>query len=328
MPGTDAGYKTAARPLSIGSLFSDRVEAFLDGRVGIPGFDAHISIVEAQTLFRTVLRDGTYDVAELSMSSHIAAVAAGRRDYVGLPVFPSRSFRHSNLYVRSDRGITRAADLAGRTIGLIDFQQTAALWIRGILADDHGVPRESVRWVAAGLHAPVLDDRAPVTVGHGIRLERSASTLDQLLRDGLVDAVISPTAPRCHADPDVPVTRLWPDFKSEELAWWHQTGIFPIMHVLVVKRALLDAHPGLSNLLFRAFDEARRLAANDIVTRDFPKIMLPWITTHAAHVRAVFDHDPWTYGIEPNRAAISTMLRYAVADGSVRDGLRIEQLFE
>ena len=317
----------ASLTLSIGCLFSDRIEALLDERVRIGEHAAQIHIVEAQQLFRMVLRDAAYDVAELSMASHIAAVARGRRDYVGIPVFLSRSFRHSNLYVRTDRGIAGPGDLADRTIGVIDFQQTAAFWVRGLLAEDHAVARTGVRWIAAGLHQPVLQDRAPVTVADGIRLERSPATLDALLRDGAIDAVISPTAPRCFGEADVPVARLWSDPAEHERGWWQRTGIFPIMHVLVVRRALAEACPALPGLLYNAFEEARRLAAMDIATRDFPKIALPWLASHAATVRQTLGGDPWTYGIEANRATLEAMLRYAAADGMCDHSMTIDALF-
>lgn len=322
----DAPPPSPSRPLSIGCLFSDRIEALLDGRVTIPGYAEQVAIVESQRLFRSVLRDAAYDVAELSLASHIAAVARGRRDYVGVPVFPARSFRHANLYVRCDR-IAAPTDLAGRTIGVIDYQQTAALWVRGILADEHGVVRQSVRWIAAGLHQPVLQDRAPTTVANGIRLERSASTLDALLREGEIDAVISPTAPRCLGEPGVPVMRMWPDAPGEELGWWQRHGIFPIMHVLVVRRSLVEADPSLATRLFDAFEEARRLAAADVQARDFAKVALPWLAAHGATTRALLGGDPWTYGIAANRHTLDTALRYAVEDGLANEAVTIDQLF-
>ncbi len=313
--------------LSIGCTFSDRIEALLDGRVKVAGSDSAIAIVEPQRLFRQTLRDQTYDVAELSMGSHIAAIGQGRSEYVGLPVFLSRSFRHSNLYVRTDRGIVRPKDLAGKRIGLIDFQQTAALWLRGILADDHGVERESIDWITAGLHAPVLDDRMPLTVPAGIRVARSPSTLDQLLRDSAIDAVISPTAPRCFADPDVPVARFWPDHRAEETAYWQRAGVFPIMHVAVVRRSLVGRNPDLPRVLYAAFEEARRLAAADLVIRDFPKVSMPWVSDAARVAHAQLGGDPWTYGLEANRTTIATMLRYAAADGLTPNMLSPETLF-
>ena len=188
------------------------------------------------------------------MGSHIAAVAAGRRDYRAVPVFLSRSFRHANLYIRTDRGIAAPEDLAGKTIGLVDYQQTAALWLRGLLADEHGVARESVRWVAAGLHAPMLQDRTRMSLPAGIRLERSPSTLDALLAEGTIDAVISPGAPRCFLRQSAPVARMWPEPRPAEIAYWQRTRLFPIMHVLVVRRTLVNAAPDLPDALYAAFE--------------------------------------------------------------------------
>lgn len=317
--------------LSIGCTFSDRIEALLDGRVAIDGFAAELRIVEAQRLFRDVLQTQAYDVAELSMGSHITAVAAamagGRYDYVGVPVFLSRSFRHGNVYVRTDRGIDAPEDLAGKRIGLVDFQQTAALWLRGLLADDHGVTRESVRWTTAGLHAPVLTDRMPMDLPPGIRVERSPATLDGLLREGAIDAIMSPTAPKCFADDAAPVARLWQDPRTAELDWWRRHQIFPIMHVLVVRRALVEGTPGLPASLFAAFEQARALAAADVVNRDFPKLVLPWMSSFAADAHAALGGDPWTYGVAANRRVLTMMLRYAVADGLAPSLLCVEDLF-
>lgn len=313
--------------LSIGCTFSDRIEALLDGRVAIAGHAAALHIVEAQRLFRDILRDAAYDAAELSMASHIAAVGAGRRDYVGVPVFLSRSFRHANLYVRTDRGIIAPNDLAGRTIGLIDYQQTAGVWLRGLLADEYGVSRQSVRWVTAGLHAPVLDDRVSMEPPAGIRVERSPATLDRLLADGAIDAVISPGAPRCFRDGTAPVDRLWRDPRDADLALWRQTRIFPIMHLLVVRRTLIETYPNLLPALYCAFDEARRLAAIDLVSRDFPKLALPWLNDHAKAAHLALGQDPWTYGLEDNRHVLETLVRYATLDGLYPSGLTVDDLF-
>lgn len=313
--------------LTIGCTFSDRIEALLDGRVRIAGRKADIHVIEPQRLFRSVLRDAAFDVAELSMASHIAAMAASRRDYVGVPVFLSRSFRHGNLYVRTDRGIDRPEQLTGRTIGVVDYQQTAALWLRGLLADEHGVARKSINWVTAGLHAPVLEDRASMTLPAGIRVRRSASTLDELLSEGVIDAVISPSAPRCFLRGTAPVARLWRDPRHAEIDYWRRTALFPIMHVLVVRRTLVEADPTLVASLFTAFDQARALAAEDLVSRDFPKVALPWLTDHAVAARDTLGGEPWTYGLAANRRVLDTMLRYAEADGLSTRPLTPEDLF-
>lgn len=314
-------------PLSIGVTFSDRVEALLDGRVSIEGAASSVAIVEAQTLFRRVLREQAYDVAELSMASHIAAIGAGRRDYVGVPAFLSRSLRHANLYVRTDRGIDRPEDLAGRRIGLIDWQQTASLWVRGLLADRYGVDRTSVTWIAAGLQQSVHDDRVAFAPPPGIALSRSADTLDAMLRAGELDAIVSPRAPTALHDPDAPVRQMWPDSVAVERRYWLDTRIFPIMHVLVVRRTLVEAEPGLPQRLFDAFERAREIAAADLRERDFPKVALPWLGEHARFCDDRLGGDPWTYGLDANRDTIATMLRYAVADGLAPPDLTVADLF-
>jgi 4,5-dihydroxyphthalate decarboxylase len=312
--------------LNFGCLFSDRIEALLTGKVKVEGAELAISCHEAQGLFRQVLQQQSFDMAELSMGSHIAAVAAGRRDYVALPVFLSRSFRHSNLYIRSDAGITCPQDLAGKRIGLVDFQQTAALWLRGLLADDYGVARESIAWVTGGLLKPVLTDRMAMDLPDGISVTRSPETLDGLLASGAIDALISPTAPPCFTQGLAPVTRLWPDPRAEEAAWYAREQVLPIMHVLVVKRSLIEAHPDLRGALQRAFDQALTLALDDLAQRDFPKVAIAWLQQQAAEQQAAMGQI-WTYGLEPNRAVLERMLRYAKADGLIARDMAVEELF-
>ncbi|MEG3168481.1 ABC transporter substrate-binding protein [Sphingomonas sp. LB3N6] len=313
--------------LTIGCTFSDRIEALLDGRVAIEGFLSTLRCVEAQSLFRMTLDDATFDVAELSMGSHIAAVAQGRREYVGLPVFLSRSFRHSNLYVRADRGIESPADLAGKRIGLVDFQQTAALWLRGLLADDYGVSRDGIDWVTAGLHAPVLTDRMSMTLPEEISVTRSSSTLDAMLSDGAIDAIISPTAPRCFTTGAAPVRRLWEDYRQAEIDFWHRTRVFPIMHVLVVRRSLIERSPTLGVAVYDAFVRSLDLALSDLATRDFPKCAMPWLANSAQSGVEALGEQPWTYGVEPNRAVLDRMLRYATEDGLIDALIPMEALF-
>ena len=187
--------------------------------------------------------------------------------------------------------------------------------------------RNTIRWVAAGLHAPVLDDRAPMHLPADIHLERSPGTLDTLLADGAIDAVISPGAPRCFLERTAPVARLWRDPRAAATDYWRRTALFPIMHLLVVRRTLVEAHPDLADALFVAFEQARRLAAADLVARDFPKVALPWLGDHADATRATLGSDPWTYGLTANHSALKTMLRYAVADGLATPTLSPRSLF-
>ncbi|MEG3166252.1 hypothetical protein U1701_16800 [Sphingomonas sp. PB2P19] len=317
----------AARPLTAGLAFSDRMEALLDGRVIVAGASLDIACRPPQALFRSVLRDQTYDICEFSLGSHIAAVAAGSPAYVGLPIFLSRAFRHGNVYVRADRGIATPRDLIGRRIGVMDFHQTAAVWVRGILADQYGVARSSIEWITGGLSTPVLEDRAPLDLPPSLSVRRSPQTLNALLEEGAIDALISPTAPTLFVHGDPRVARLWPDHRSAESAYFHETGIFPIMHLLVLKRQRLDEAPGLPRALYTAFETARQLACADMAQRDYPKIASPWLMADRARTLADLGANPWTYGISANRAALEAILRYAEEDGLTKRRFSPEDLF-
>jgi 4,5-dihydroxyphthalate decarboxylase len=324
----DSTRSTAApRTLTAGLAFSDRMEALLDGRVGVAGAALDITCRPPQALFRSVLRDQSYDICEFSLGSHIAAVAAGTPAYVGLPIFLSRAFRHGNVYVRADRGITTPRDLIGRRIGVMDFHQTAAVWVRGILADHYGVERSAIEWITGGLSAPVLEDRAALDLPPSLSVTRSPQTLNALLEAGEIDALISPTAPALFARGDPRVARLWPDHRGAERAYFHETGIFPIMHLLVLKRQRLDEAPELPRALYTAFETALRLACADIAQRDYPKIASPWLMADRAQTLADLGAEPWTYGTSANRAALEAILRYAEADGMTKRRLSPEELF-
>ena len=315
-------------PLSAGLAFSDRIEALLDGQVQVRGVQLSITCRPPQALFRAVLKDQLFDLSEFSLGSHVAAVAAGRADYVGLPVFLSRAFRHANVYVRADSGVERTEDLRGRRIGVADFHQTAAIWVRGLLADEHGVERGSVAWITGGLSAPVLEDRAPVRAPDGVSVQRTSRTLNALLEHGEIDALISPIAPRLFTDGDPRVRRLWPDYRDQELAYFRRTGLFPIMHLLVLRRRLADQHPWLGEALVEAFTKAKGLATVDLTRRDYPKIASPWLMADRERTLQALGCDPWTYGLEANRGELETLLRYAQADGLTSERLSPEALFQ
>jgi 4,5-dihydroxyphthalate decarboxylase len=310
--------------LTLACAFSDRIEALLDGRVSVEGFDLDVRIRQPQAIFRDVLRNETLDIAEMSLGSHVAAATTANYGYVGLPVFLSRAFRHSNIYVRADQ-ISRPEDLAGRRIGVIDYQQTAGVWVRGFLADDYGVARTGVDWVAGGLDAPVAEGRAAPPPGVSIR--RTTGTLSQMLSDGELDAIISPIAPRAFRDSDPNVARLFADPRAVELDHYAQNGLFPLMHCVVVRRALVAAHPELPAALYSAFEAARRLAAADLDSRDYPKIASPWLSSDRQDTLRALRRDPWTYGLEANRTELATFLRYAFEDGLSRRMLDAEDIF-
>ena len=313
--------------LSLGCLFSDRIEALLDGRVTLKDDRLDVHVCQAQALFKDVLTHQTYDIAEMSLGAHIAAVASGRRDYVGLPVFLSRAFRHANIYVSPSSGIERSEQLAGRRIGMMDYTQTAGIWVRGFLADDHGVAREGVEWVTGGLNAPVAEDRMRLTVAPGIEVKRTTETLDGLLLAGGIDAIISPQAPQSFRDGDTRVRRLFADYRAAEEAYYRRTGIFPIMHCVVVRRSVIEARPELAEALMAAFEQARKLALSDVQHRDYPKVMLPWLGSHAQGVTDAFGSDMWSYGWEKNAGTLARFVGYAASDGLCEAGFDLAEAF-
>jgi len=245
----EADFAVPARVVPL----SDRTRPILDGRVQVPGVEFVALPGEPEDIFKRALRDRAFEVSELSMGSHITTTARGDSPYIGVPVFLSRACRHSAIYIRTDRGITRPEDLAGRTIALPEYQQTAALWVRGILRETHGVDTRGIKWRIGA-------ERIAIALPEGFDVAPLGETPEQALREGRVDAMIGPRPPAPHPQ----ITRLSPDYPSAGKAWFTQTGFFPIMHCLAVRRDVAEAHPWLPLVLFRAFAEARRLSLEEL----------------------------------------------------------------
>jgi len=315
--------------LTLGCYETDRSRPILDGRVRVPGVRFEREPGEPRDLFRRALRERAFAVTELSMSSHIVTTARGDAPYVGVPVFPSRAFRHDSVYVRTDRGISGPEDLAGRTIGVPEYQQTAALWVRGMLRERHGVDTAGIAWRNGGLEAPGPGERVPLALPPHLDVGPVApgETLNGLLADGRIDAIVSPRAPSCFLRREAPVARLWPRPRAEEERYFDETGYFPIMHCIAVRRDVAEEHPWLPGALGRAFTEAKALALAELAPSNVLKVSLPWITEEARAQTERMGGDPWPYGFDRNRREIETMIRYAREDGLVAAAIEPEALF-
>ena len=313
---------------SLACFLTDRSRPLLDGRVTIPGVTLRRE-PEEDDIFRRALRERAFEISELSMSSHIVTTVRGDAPYVGVPVFLSRAFRHSAIYVRTDRGITRAADLAGRTIGLPEYQQTAALWVRGMLREHYGVDTRGIAWRTGGLEKPGQGERVALTLPPGldVRAVEAGETLNGMLADGRLDAVIAPRPPSCFDRRTAPVARLFPEYRREEEAYHRATGFFPIMHLLTVRKDVAAAHPGLPVALFKAFARAKALSLAELRMVNVLRVSLPWIAAEAEAAFEMFGGDPWPYGFARNRREIAAMIRFAVADGMVSEAMEPEGLF-
>lgn len=307
----------------------DRVQPIRRGEVEISGCEINFLDMGPEELFFRAYRHREFDVAELSMSSYLLGTSRGTAPYVAVPVFLSRLFRHSAIYIRTDRGIDRPQDLKGRRIGLPEYQLTACLWARALLESEYGVAPWDVEWVRGGLHEPGRVEKVTLNLPPSVRISAipEDTTLDAMLADGRIDALISPRPPRCFLQGQPGVARLFPDYKQVEQDYFRKTGIFPIMHVLGIRRDLVERHPWLANSVYGAFIKAKAMSLAALEDVAAVKAMLPWLGPHLEETRAVMGADFWPYGVEPNRATLEAMVRYAHRHGTADRELSVEELF-
>jgi 4,5-dihydroxyphthalate decarboxylase len=318
-----------AVPLTIACRPYDRVVALLTGSVRIEGCDVTILPLQAEEMFHRAYARAEFDVTELSMSSHIITTEMQASAYVGIPVFISRMFRHSAIYVRTDREITEPAHLRGKLLGVPEYQMTAALWVRGMLSDMFGVKAEQIAWRTGGLHKPGRQEKFNLTFPSQFDVQPIPPdmTLNALLETGVLDGIVSARPPRCFLSGAAPIQRLFPDFVEEERAYYRQTGLFPIMHLIGVRRSLLDRHPWLASSLFKAFSEAKAACIAAVEDDNALQVLLPWSLWDYAQTIQLMGHDYWPYGRTKNAKVLETMLRYSREQGLTRKGLNVAELF-
>jgi 4,5-dihydroxyphthalate decarboxylase len=315
--------------LTIGCHLTDRSRPVLDGSVPIPGLVLRRDEGDTADLFRRALRDRAFEVSELSMSSHILTTTRGDAPYVGVPVFLSRSFRHSAVYVRTDRGIRTAADLAGRRIGLPEYQQTAALWVRGMLRDFYGVDTRSIAWRSGGMEKPGAGERVALRLPPHLDVQSipPGDTLNAMLAAGELDAIVAPRPPSCFLARSAPVDRLWPEYRAEEERYFAATRFFPIMHLLTVRKDVAEAHPWVPAALFRAFCTAKAQSLAGLAETGVLRVTLPWLHAELAAQTKAMGGDIWPYGFARNRDEIAAMIRHGVVDGLSEREIAPEALF-
>jgi 4,5-dihydroxyphthalate decarboxylase len=307
----------------------DRVRALIDGTVTVDGCETVVLPWKAEEIFLRAYNGAQFDVTELSMSSHLVTTAKGIARYVAIPVFVSRMFRHSAIYVRADRKIERPADLRGKTIGVPEYQMTAALWVRGMLSDEYGVRSEEMRWRTGGLEIPGRAEKFGLVVKppFDVRPIPSGRTLNELLACGELDAVVSARPPSCFGVDTSAIRRLFPNYREAEERYFEKTGLFPIMHVIGIRRDLAARYPWLAGAVYRAFRRAQAACAAAMDDDNALEAMLPWFLHELAATKKIMGSDYWPYGIEANRAAIGAMIRYAHEQGLTERELSVEELF-
>lgn len=294
---------------------SDRSRPVLSGEVPIKGCEPELLTRDAGELLRGAVREMTYDVTEMSMSTHLVLTARETPHYVAIPAFHSRTFRHSAIYINKSSGITRPQDLAGKQVGVREYQQTAALWVRGMLSDDYGVTAASVIWRTGGLDKPGGGERVSIKLPDDIKVEPIGpdKTLSAMLVAGEIDALISPTQPSAFDAPSV--ERLFPDYRTVEEDYYRRTGFFPIMHGIGVRRSLAEEHPWLPGAVYEAFCGARQRALQDLAAVGVQRLTLPWARAVLDEAKALMGPEIWPYGFETNLSELTTMARYAHEQG-------------
>jgi hypothetical protein len=307
----------------------DRTRALHEGTIRPDGIELTSLRLPVEETFFRMMRHREFEVAELSLSSYVVSLQSDPAPFIALPVYTSRMFRHSSIYVNSAAGIDTPGDLKGRTVGTPEYQLTACVWVRGILADRHDVPIDSVKYVTGGQETPGRIEKAGVQLPDSIAVASApqGKTLSQMLAAGEIDALHTPRVPGPFADGDPRVRRLFPDVITAEQEYFADTGIFPIMHVVVVRRDVYERYPWVAQSLYKAFVAAKDQARAQLYDSSALRFMLPWLNQQLEDSVALLGKDFWSYGLDPNQDTLRTFLRYHHEQGLSARELAPEELF-
>jgi 4,5-dihydroxyphthalate decarboxylase len=304
----------------------------MDRTIGIAGCNVVPVAMESEDLFPRVVDRADFDITEMSLSSYLIQVSRGDGAYVAIPVFPARGFRHSGIYVRADRGIAAPKDLERRSVGIPEYQMTFGLWVRAILADQYGVDVDAIRFRTAGTNQSGRIERLPLELPASLDVKTlgPTATLDAALLAGDIDAILSPTPPRSFTQGNPLVRRLFSDPAAAERTYFEETGFFPILHVMGIRKELVERYPDLAANAYRAFSEAKSLALAELarmMRSSVPYFSIPWAETTWADAVALMGADYWPYGVAANRAQLDAICRYSTSQHLSRRPLSVGDLF-
>jgi 4,5-dihydroxyphthalate decarboxylase len=316
--------------LSIAVGDYDRTRPLTDRGVTIDGIDPVFLLLSPEEIFFRAFRHADFDVCELSLSSFVLRTARGDNRYMGLPVYPSRAFRHACIVVRADRGIDVPADLKGRRIGTPEYQLTACVWARALLEDEHGVKPSDIHWVRGGMDDAGRIEKIDLRLPHGVRVTDAPRnrTLNDLLEAGEIDGFIGPRLPAAFDRHHPQVRWLFQDPARAAAESYRRTGIFPIMHLVGIRRALAEKYPWLPATLCKAFERARAEAMAHLADTSAYKVMLPFAAEQLRSARELLGEDFWSYGLgASNRKVLETFLRHHHAQGLSPRRVAVDELF-
>ena len=315
--------------LSFGCWNYDRTRALMDGRVQADGIDLNYLNMPVEETFFRMLRHKEFEVAEMSLSSYTVSLFSEARPFIAIPIFPSRFFRHSCIYVNAASGIREPKDLIGKRVGNPEYQMTAPAWIRGILQDEYQVPVDSVTYFTGGEEEPGRPEKLKLDLPPNIKVERIGAdqTLSSMLASGEIDALYTARMPSSYLSSGGKVKRLFESYVGVEKAYYRKTKIFPIMHTVVIRRDVYEQNRWVAQSLYKAFCQAQAETYKDLYETAALKAMLPWLTAHVEEARAEMGDDFWPYGLEKNHTTLDTFLRYSFEQGLSKRKLNPEDLF-
>jgi 4,5-dihydroxyphthalate decarboxylase len=318
-----------ALELSLSVCHYDRTAAIFDGRAPIEGCDVIAVANSPEESFHRAFKFQEFDVTEISMSSYLLSLARNDSHYVAIPAFVSRLFRHSSIYIRTDRGIKTPADLKGKTMGLPEYQMTANVWVRGMLQEEYGVKPSDIKWRRGGLEEPGRDERAKISLPKDVDYAAVPAdrSISDMLEKGEIDGLLSARAPSCFLRGAPNVARLFPDYPAVEAAYYQKTKLFPIMHAIGIRRSLVEKYPWLAVNVYKAFVKAKALCMEELAEIGHLHATLPWPVYAYDQARKVMGQDYWTYGVHENKLPLETLARYSFEQGlSVRQ-VPLDEMF-
>ena len=314
--------------LSIAMGDYDRTRALLDGRVQIDGVDPVCMTLSPEETFFRAFRGVEFDISERSFSSYLVKASKGESPYIAVPVFLSRAFRHTSIYVRKDR-IKKPEDLKGKRVGLPEYQLTAHVWARAILADDFGVQPADIQWVRGGIDTPGRPEKIKLQLRGDVRLENApdGTTISEMLDRGDIDGFIAPRPPGGAALRNPDVGWLFDDPTAAAKDYYRRTGIFPIMHVVGVRKELAAMHPWLPGAVFKAFNQAKAHALEQLADTSATKVTLPFVEEQLKAARETMGTDYWAYGVQASRRTLEAFVHHHHAQGLSARLMAVDEIF-
>lgn len=307
----------------------DRTRPLQDGTVQVEGAELTYLPLHVEETFWRMLRYQDFDAAELSMNSYLMAREKGFPRLIAIPVFPSRFFRHSFIFINTGSGIEQPMDLVGKKVGVPEYQITAAVWIRGLLQHEYGVPPEKMKWFTGGVENPGREEKLKPDLPKNLDIQWIGpdQTLSSMLERGEVDALICAHIPSPFVRGSSRVRRLFPNFREVERDYYRRTKIFPIMHTVALREDFYEKHPWLAQSLCKAFFEAKRVCEETMYKYSALKYMLAWSVAEMEEERELAGRDMWPYGLEANRKVLETLIQYSHEQGLIKKLPALESLF-